>query len=219
VVDVKFCGLTRRGDALLALELGASYLGVILAGGPRSLSTEAAAEVAAASSGSENVVAVFGRKTSTEIANVARHIGAGVVQLHSDPTAAEVRSLRAEYSGRIWAAARVEGKKIPEGSAELFRVADAVVLDPRVPGQLGGTGVTLPWRDLAVDLARLRAEGSARLVLAGGLTPENVGEAIEMLGPDIVDVSSGVESTPGIKDHNRMRAFAAAVGSWREQQR
>src|SRR5205085_1586080 len=75
----------------------------------------------------------------------------------------------------------------------------------------GGTGVTLPWRDLPDQLSRFRSSGSAKLVLAGGLRAENVTEAIRLLRPEIVDVSSGVETAPGIKDHARMRAFRDAV--------
>jgi phosphoribosylanthranilate isomerase len=95
----------------------------------------------------------------------------------------------------------------------LWAAADALLLDAHVPGKLGGTGTTLPWRTMAADLRELRAAAGpeSRLVLAGGLTPDNVGEAILLLRPDVVDVSSGVERAPGIKDHDRMHAFADAV--------
>jgi phosphoribosylanthranilate isomerase len=91
----------------------------------------------------------------------------------------------------------------------LFSAADAVVLDAAVDGRLGGTGVPLPWATVARALDGVR--GSAPLVLAGGLRAENVGLAIEALAPDVVDVSSGVEAAPGVKDHERMRRFAEAV--------
>ena len=87
--------------------------------------------------------------------------------------------------------------------------ADAVVLDARSDKRLGGTGQVLPWNELETDLARDR--GSSAVVLAGGLKPGNVAAAIRTLGPDVVDVSSGVEHSPGIKDHDRMRAFRDAV--------
>jgi len=83
-------------------------------------------------------------------------------------------------------------------------------LDAHVPGKLGGTGVTLPWAMLIERLQPLRSR-AAKLVLAGGLRPENVASAIRVLQPDVVDVSSGVETAPGIKDHARMRAFRDAV--------
>ena len=107
--------------------------------------------------------------------------------------------------------ARVRGSRLPAGVERLFESCDAVLLDPRVEGRDGGTGVVLPWESLVEPLSALRAIGPARLVLAGGLRPENVAEAIRTLEPDVVDVSSGVERSPGVKDHERMRAFADAV--------
>jgi phosphoribosylanthranilate isomerase len=99
------------------------------------------------------------------------------------------------------------------GRADVERVAalgaDAVVLDAKVPGRLGGTGTAFDWEGVARALDRDRGRG--RIVLAGGLNPENVSRAVRIVAPDIVDVSSGVESAPGIKDHARMRAFGDAV--------
>jgi phosphoribosylanthranilate isomerase len=82
-------------------------------------------------------------------------------------------------------------------------------VDALVPGQLGGTGVSIPWGRLGESLDAM--ESGHRIVLAGGLTPENVGEAISYVSPMVVDVSSGVESAPGIKDHARIRAFMVAA--------
>jgi phosphoribosylanthranilate isomerase len=93
----------------------------------------------------------------------------------------------------------------------MYEVADGVVLDTFSPKSLGGTGTTFNWRDAAPRLAALVNGGRARVILAGGLKAENVGEAIATLGPDVVDVSSGIESAPGIKDPARMRAFMDAV--------
>src|SRR5207237_471925 len=92
---------------------------------------------------------------------------------------------------------------------QLMELADAVLLDAHVPGMLGGTGVALPWIALAYELQRHHV--GAPIVLAGGLRPENVAAAIAAIAPSVVDVSSGVESSPGIKDHERMRAFCDAV--------
>jgi phosphoribosylanthranilate isomerase len=103
----------------------------------------------------------------------------------------------------------VRGAALPPHAAELFATADAVLLDPRVAGALGGTGTTLDWDALADAVAAVR--GSVPLVLAGGLTPENVARAAATLAPAVVDVSSGVESAPGVKDPARMTAFVAAV--------
>jgi phosphoribosylanthranilate isomerase len=100
---------------------------------------------------------------------------------------------------------------VPETIEELGEAADALLIDANVPGQLGGSGVRVPWDRLGESLDAL--DYHPRIVLAGGLTPDNVSEAIELVAPNVVDVSSGVESSPGIKDHARIRAFIAAVRS------
>jgi phosphoribosylanthranilate isomerase len=110
----------------------------------------------------------------------------------------------------VWAVQRIRGSDVPGRAVELFAVADAVVLDAHVLGELGGTGVALPWKDLRDRVHSLRA-GRARLVLAGGLRAENVAAAIDLLQPDVVDVSSGIEADVGVKDYGRMRAFRDAV--------
>jgi phosphoribosylanthranilate isomerase len=118
--------------------------------------------------------------------------------------------LRSAFGGRVWAVAHVTDVSVVEAAAAWFDDGvDAVVLDAAVPGKLGGTGVALEWSVIAPAVERLRMRGP--VVLAGGLRPENVGAALAAVGVDIVDVSSGVESAPGIKDPERMRAFAAAV--------
>ena len=118
--------------------------------------------------------------------------------------------VRSAFAGAIWAVAHVTDTAAVEAAGEWFADGiNAVVLDAAVAGQLGGTGVPLDWASLGPAVAQLRARG--RVVLAGGLRPENVGAALAAVSVDILDVSSGVESSPGIKDPERMRAFAAAV--------
>ena len=211
MTDIKFCGLTRPDDAQHAATLGARYLGVIFAGGPRLLTPERAREVFSAVSMSPNIetVGVFGAAKPNEIADAARAAGVRVVQLHGDPDSNAIDSVRRAFDGRVWAVLRLEGSVVPGHAADLSASADAIVVDAKVPGRLGGTGVRLDWAALAPPLAKLRR--NTRLVLAGGLDETNVAEAIRLIEPDVVDVSSGVESAPGIKDHDRMRAFAAAV--------
>lgn len=193
----------------MAVALGAAYLGVIFAGGPRLL-TPARARVVLARAGTARKVGVFGAVSAAEVGAVAREVGLDVVQLHGDPDAAAVDAVRRGFAGEVWAVMRCEGAEVPATAESLFRVADAVVLDAKVPGQLGGTGVTVPWAALREVLEPWRA--LAPLVLAGGLTPANVAEAAATLSPAVVDVSSGVERSPGVKDHERMRAFRRAVG-------
>ena len=199
----------RTEDVAAAVDLGASHVGVILAEGPRMISEARASELLAAVPPGVARVGVFAAGAPATIAGVARAVGLTTVQLHGAPDAEAVDALRRGFTGEIWAVVRVQGDALPMNAERLFETADAVLLDAHVPGRLGGTGVVLPWRALREPLARMRT--GRRLILAGGLRAENVAEAIAALHPEVVDVSSGVESSPGVKDHSRMRAFRDAV--------
>lgn len=203
--------MTRPEDALEAARLGASYVGVIFAGGPRQLTPERAADVVRDVPTDVRRVGVFASQPPSTIARIVATVGLDVVQLHGSPDIERLRAVRRELSSDVWAVLRVHGAELPSQASQLFAEADALLVDAYVPDALGGTGRMLPWSELADALQSLRQDG--RLVLAGGLRPENVGEAITTLAPDIVDVSSGVESAPGIKDHHRMRAFRDAVAT------
>jgi phosphoribosylanthranilate isomerase len=205
--------MTRPQDAALGAEIGASYIGVVFADGPRRVTPAQAKKIFAPVGNKVKRVGVFGTNDPDEIARASEEIHLDVAQLHADPTTADVRAIRRKFNGEIWAAIRISGSHIPSEAEALFDSADAIVLDARSEKQLGGTGQALPWNDLAVDLARDR--GSSAVVLAGGLNPRNVGSAVRTLGPDVVDVSSGVESAPGIKDPWLMREFYAAVSGSR----
>jgi len=206
--DIKFCGLTRAADAQLAAELGAAYVGVIFAGGPRTLSVEQAAAVLARVPSPVKRVGVFGAQSPDEIASVVSAAGLDVVQLHESGDSPFVAALRKLASVEIWPVLRLSRGLLPENSKVIAAAADGIVLDAYVPGLLGGTGVTLPWQELAGGLDALR---STRLILAGGLRPDNVARAISLVAPDVVDVSSGVEAEVGIKDPAKMKAFRDAV--------
>jgi phosphoribosylanthranilate isomerase len=212
MVEVKYCGLMRPEDAREAALLGARYAGVILADGPRRLIDDIAVRVLAAVPNPVSRVGVFGDDQPEDIAGRARRLRLDVVQLHGEPTPATIARVREHWTGDVWAVQRIRGSDVPASAIDLFAVADAVVLDARMDGKLGGTGVALPWKDIRDRIHSLRA-GRARLVLAGGLTPDNVGTAIRLLEPDVVDVSSGVEREVGAKDHALMRAFRDAVYS------
>jgi phosphoribosylanthranilate isomerase len=212
VAEIKFCGLTRAEDTAVAYELAARYAGVIFAGGPRLITAERAREVFEPLRGTDiGRVGVFGSQDADEVARTAHAARVDVVQLHGGGTPEDVRRLRPLFGGGIWVVLRVPaGAGLPASAREVAAEADAVLLDAAAPGQLGGTGVALDWAALSEDVKRLR-DGGSRVVLAGGLRAENVAAAIRLLRPDVVDVSSGVESAPGIKDHDRMRAFADAA--------
>ena len=207
MAEVKFCGLTRHEDAIFAASLGAAFLGVIFAGGPRRrTATEARALFEAASvGGPARRVGVFGAQVAGEIIDTAQAASLDVVQLQGTSHPAAVQEIRRHFGGEVWRVIRVRG----DTPAEELRIAaggvDALVVDTFVEGLLGGTGVAVDWASLARSLDGSRRP--ARLVLAGGLRPENVERAISLVAPDVVDVSSGVESAPGIKDHKMMRAF------------
>ena len=209
LAKVKFCGMTRPQDAALAAEIGASYIGVIFADSPRRVTPALAKEIFAAAGPNVKRVGVFGTNAPDTIARASEEANLQVVQLHADPTTSDVKAIRGTFHGEVWAAIRVSSTHIPAAAEMLFETADAIVLDARSEQRLGGTGEALPWNELAVDLARDR--GSAAVVLAGGLKPGNVASAIRTLGPDVVDVSSGIESATGIKDPWLMREFYAAA--------
>jgi len=195
--------------------MGAAYLGVIFADSPRRLSPGTARAVLDAGSAATGVVrarrvGVFGPGRAVDVGRIAAEAELDIIQLHGDPGSSDVEGIRSHFAGDVWAVLRLDGRSLPPDAAALAIAADGIVIDAKAPGALGGTGRVLDWRGLAGVLGVIRSE--APLVLAGGLTPDNVAAAIAALGPDVVDVSSGIESAPGIKDHTRMRAFAEAAG-------
>jgi len=206
--DIKFCGLTRPIDARTAVELGAAYVGVIFAGGPRQRTIEQAAAILAGLPSSVRRVGVFGAQPAEVVASMASTLALDVVQLHDGGDFSAVERLRKLTSSEIWVVMRLSRGFLPENSKAIAATADGIVLDTYVPGVLGGTGVALPWEELASRLDELR---STRLILAGGLRPENVARAVSLVAPDVVDVSSGVEIEVGIKDREKMRAFRDAA--------
>lgn len=204
--EVKICGLTRAEDAAAAAAAGAAFLGVVFAGGPRQVSPARAAEVAAASRGVP-VLGVFGSQPVVDIADMARRAGLAGAQLHGpysddDADALAAAGLIVWRVLRIASPADLDRLPPPQGGAE------TVLIEPLVAHAHGGAGVPLEL-DLALQ-ARRRLTGR-RMALAGGLTPESVGPAVALVGPDVVDVSSGVETLPGIKDHRKIARFVEAV--------
>ena len=214
---VKICGLTRVEDAEWAEACGATHLGVILAGGPRLITVSQARTVLGAPRPSLRRVAVFGEQSVDQVARVAIDLALDVIQLHGGTTPDDVAWLRRETGSRVWPVLRVGADGLPREADALAAAAGALVIDTLVPGQLGGTGVPLAWDALAAPLAALRGRvGDCEMVVAGGLTPDNVARAVHLLLPACVDVSSGVEAAPGVKDPGRVRAFVRAAVGFRE---
>jgi phosphoribosylanthranilate isomerase len=195
---VKICGITRPEDALLCVEAGVDALGFnFWPGSKRHVQVELAREIAAALPSGVLRVGVFVRASPEEVRQTVRAVGLGAVQLHGD----EDPALYSDVGAQVWQVLRV-ADRLPEAPSP---AAAAVLLDAKVEG-FGGAGRRFDWR-----LARSAAGWAVPVWLAGGLNPDNVGEALRLAGASGVDVASGVESAPGIKDPARVRAFVAAA--------
>lgn len=202
MTPAKICGLTRPEDAAAAVALGARYLGVIFAGGPRQLDAQRARSIVQVA-GQIPVIGVFGSQGHAQILEVRDAAGLAGAQLHNGATPELVDQLQREGL-RVVVVVKLSGTADLDQLAELSGLGCPLLIEPRVEGRLGGAGVALPLA-LAVE-ARGRLKGHP-MWLAGGLTPDNVAEAVRVVQPDVVDVSSGVEQIPGIKDYQRMARF------------
>jgi phosphoribosylanthranilate isomerase len=203
---VKFCGITRLADAEQAVALGAWAVGMVLwPGSPRCCDIDEATTIGAALHRRAEVAGVFVNAHLDELAASAEAIGLTLLQLHGDEGPAYCAEAARRTGCKVIKAARVRGAA--EVRALHAFPTDFHLLDAYVSDEPGGTGETFAW-ELAREHRRKRP-----LLLSGGLTPENVGEAIAAVQPFAVDVASGVESAPGVKDHARMAAFASAVAA------
>jgi phosphoribosylanthranilate isomerase len=209
---IKFCGLTRVADADLAVAAGAWALGVILwPRSPRRCRPGVAAEIAAAHRRHVQIAGVFVNPTLDAVVRAADEIGLTMLQFHGEEGPAFCAEAARRTGCRVIKAARVRsGADIQ--ALEPFRT-DFHLLDAYRAGAPGGTGETFAW-----ELAGRGAHGRGRVpvILSGGLTADNVGEAISVVRPYAVDVASGTESAPGIKDPAKLEAFAAAVAATAE---
>jgi phosphoribosylanthranilate isomerase len=208
--NVKFCGIARPEDALAGISAGADYLGVVLGPSPRQVTVTQATLVVTSTQGAPVLwVGVFTDPDLGGIAAAVRAIGLDVVQLHVPVAAGFARDVTRETGARVWCVGQVIGGEVTGLEGQGDGAFDAVVFDASKDGRSGGLGVTFDWQRArrSIDVWR----GRARIAVAGGLNPANVGEAVRSLDPDIVDVSSGVERAPGVKEHQRMRDFVEAV--------
>ncbi len=205
-VKIKVCGLMRPVDAVRSVEAGASYLGVVFAGGPRAVTPAGAGEVVQAGGGVP-VLGVFVDQRAEEILQICEQAGLSGAQLHGSYPPSVAARLRAAGL-RVWRVVRIAVPSDLDALREAIPESEAVLVEPRVLHAPGGAGVPL---DLAIAReARGRLAGHP-MVLAGGLKPETVAEALALVRPEVVDVSSGVERQPGIKDPDRLARFAEAV--------
>lgn len=210
MTKIKICGITNLADAQVAVEAGANYLGFILyAKSPRYVDPATVGEILTAlhdAGSSVPGIGVFVNHALDDVVQTLDACGLTYAQLHGD----EPPQLVAALSGRGFKALR---PATPDDLAQAVTFAqlagaDApqLLVDAYSPAAYGGTGHRADW-----SLARQAAAQTPRLLLAGGLSPDNVAEAVDRVQPWGVDVSSGVETQPGRKDHAKVRAFIAAV--------
>lgn len=200
-VKIKICGLTNVTDALAAAEAGADLIGLMFyERSPRNISFATAAEISRALPPAIVKVGVFVNPTEEAVRRAIGECGVGLLQFHGE----EPPAFCTQFGVMSLKSFRVRG---PETLAALPNYhTDAWMLDAYSAAAHGGTGGTFNW-----SLAREAARFGRPIFLAGGLTPENVGEAVRQVQPFAVDVSSGVESAPGQKDHAKVRAFIRAA--------
>lgn len=198
---VKICGTTSEADALLAVAMGADAVGFVFAPSPRRVTASTASDIVKRLPPEVMTVGVFRDEAPARVVEIVNTVGLRAAQLHGHETAEQARWVRARIPLLIQA--------FPAGSPALARAsdyqADVVLVDAPSPG----SGQVFDWR-----LAE--APAGVRLMLAGGLTPANVVEAVAQVHPWGVDVVTGVERSPGVKDPVKVRAFVAAARSTEE---
>jgi len=202
---IKICGITTPADGEHAVEAGAWAIGMVFwPDSPRAVSLSAAAEIAAPLRRRAELVGVFVNATLDEVVGTAEAVGLTWIQLHGDEGPSFCEAVARRAGVKVLKAARVRAKADLQ-AIDAFRNVDAHLLDAYRAGEPGGTGEVFDW-----GLATER-RSDLPLVLAGGLTAENVVAGIAQTRPWAVDVSSGVEAAPGIKDPEKVEAFVAAV--------
>jgi phosphoribosylanthranilate isomerase len=201
---IKFCGITGLDDAKRGVEAGAWALGLILfAGSPRRCPLPDAERIAATLRRQAEICGVFVNAPLDEVTATADGVGLTMVQLHGDEGPAFCSEVARRTGAKVVKAARVRGGADIR-ALETFHT-DLHLLDAHQPGRYGGTGETFDW-----ELVH-RRRTTTPFILSGGLNPDNVAAAIEATQPYAVDTASGTEIRPGVKDPEKLRAFAAAV--------
>jgi len=195
---VKICGITRLEDAHAAVDAGANALGFVFwPHSPRVIDAERARAIVATLPEHVTAIGVFVDQAVEHVNDIARRVGLGAVQLHGSERDDYVRAM----TRPVIKAVAVAGAAVPD--VDVWPSSVTILLDVHDPVKKGGTGKTIDWT-AAAAIARQRS-----VVLAGGLTPENVSGAIARVQPYGIDVSSGVEVSPGIKDHEHGSHYAA----------
>ena len=200
-VRSKICGITRIEDALLAAEAGADAIGLVFyAKSPRAVDVRQARAIIAALPPFVTTVGLFVDASSCELGEILDAVPLDLLQFHGDESPAFCDGFRRPYIKAL----RVKPGDDIAARVEAYKNAAGILLDTYVPGIPGGTGEAFDWSLVPQGLSK-------PIILAGGLTAENVAEAIKQVRPYAVDVSGGVEASKGIKDAEKIRAFMRAV--------
>ncbi len=202
-VRVKICGVKTAEDAQCAARCGADAIGLVFCdGSPRTVTVEQAKEIIADLPPFVSVVGLFMNTPKDQIENVLNQVDLDIIQFHGAETQQECCSYGLPY---IKAVPMRGPDKLLEYQ-KIFHDCKGFVVDSHAPGEAGGSGETFDWKILPKDFSK-------PLLLAGGLNPDNVAQAIVEASPYCVDVSSGVESKKGVKDHDKIAAFIRGVNS------
>ncbi len=202
MIRVKICGITHMADAEKAIELGADALGFVFAKSPRQITPQKARDITRRISPFVKTVGVFVNEQPSEIRKVMDFCGLDLLQLHGNETVSACSKL----APKVIKAFRVQSEASLSQIAEFKNHVRAILLDAYQEGLNGGTGKTFDWR-----LAMKAKASGIPMVLSGGLGPGNIDEALEQVNPFAVDISSGIEKRPGIKDHEKMRIFMGKI--------
>jgi len=212
---LKICANTNLNDAALAAELGADAVGFVFAPSKRIVTVDQVAAITPHLPGSVEKVGVFTATNADEIVDAATRAGLTMVQLHSafDPQLLEAITTRTEGKLKLLQVIDVAADTTPDDlrvklhSALTHPYVVAALLDASHGGTSGGTGKTFDWQATASLVRKVQTQTGGQVLIAGGLSPHNVAEAIHAFAPWGVDVASGVESTPGTKDPAKLREF------------
>ncbi len=206
---IKICGITNARALDAAIHARADYAGfVFFPPSPRYLSSADAAALGARAEGRIKRVGLFVDASDTAIAEAVAAASLDALQLHGSETPARAAQLRTQFGLPVWKALTIAAKVDVERAQAYAGAADLVLFDAKTPkgsALPGGMGLSFDWGLVA------HWQGSTAWGLAGGLTPDNVAEAARLTGAPLVDISSGVESAPGVKDLDKIAAFCAAA--------
>lgn len=214
-VAVKICGLSRPDLVDAALDAGAAYVGLVFyEPSPRNVTLEQAEGLAARARGRATIVALTVNATDALLRDIAERVRPDFIQAHGEESPERVREITDVTAIPVIKAVKVQDSRDVEGARAYSHVAAMVLFDARAPDALaealpGGNGIAFDWSLLE------SSDGERRFMLSGGLTCANVVEAIRITGAPIIDVSSGVEQAPGVKDPDLIRKFIEAARSAR----